>query len=58
MLHKLIPYIALIWAACWYVISLKRPAPDTGNDVFARLLSYLGWCVFIGWGIYAIWQVP
>lgn len=57
MMHELIPYTALLWALIWYLISKLPARADTGNDVFARLLSYIGLAVFAGWALWAIWKI-
>lgn len=59
MFHKFIPYIALLWSLFWYCdYKYATVKADTANDLFAFIMFLLGWIVFIGWGCYAIWQIP
>jgi len=56
-MHKYIPYVSLLWAVAWYGVSRLPAKSDTGNDAVAFILSCLGWFVFIGWCLWAIWRI-
>lgn len=58
MLIKLIPYLAVIWAVFWWVVSTRQPKTDSRNDALAFLLSMLGFAMLFGWAAYAIWFSP